>query len=1635
MSIPNITEIVSWYLYGQKTPPSPADLADDKWIRPEAIKATKTAPAITQGATIWIDSHEYMTTGAGRFATPEKFDLVRKFLNGDGIFSTGTYSPISINNNPNPLLALANPDATVYQYVMGMFDADYADRAYVSGTTSFRITGGDFIVNPDGSREVKNLEIRPLDDNFDYVSDNPIAQVTNWLTKEQIDPSGIGREVTMKFIRTPVPVIASLTGSDIYDLKIRNVDEDALNEAFKIRIRNLSTATPVSSVLLSMFDGVFLSTYLPIRFGLAFNEIKNSHVIDYLDNADHFVFFDGKDVNKPGTLTATELMKNIPSGSLIFPHNGVALIGGGGNDTLTGDSGYDPGNDILLGGAGNDILNGGAGNDTYSFKINDGKDIINDRDGNGKIIISGTTLTGATKTDYKLLPSGQGQWSVNNGAIIYTLDEKQKQLVITGSNLGTGSQITVNNFDVSQSSGYLGIKLERTPKVALVQSGNSSGNVFKVAGFDTSTLAGQSSSIAEGIGKTFTVYLNQAAKAGETITLALTDLANKFKAVLGDSTVDANGAVITLAEGQTQVSFALVQEGEVTADEAGALSVSYQGTDAGTQSATSNSWALTLQDAGEASKTYTGDQRAPLTDHYNWNTTSWATDGTLNGGVAEADFGDVIYGSAGNDKISGLGGNDALDGGAGNDDIDGGTGDDLIGGGSGSDNIKGGDGNDYISSSATLDVSQRYKPGDSWTPPGAQQVVTQGPRWGIYQDTQANGDPVISWSGTNSPMGTDGDVVDAGAGDDWVIASGGDDRVQGGLDDDQIDGLGGNDVLEGNEGEDTIRGDGLTKAGYMTSVAAPLHGADFLDGGAGDDILIGGGGADVIYGGTGNDGMLGDCEGNTSDTDYLDLAYHGNDYMDGEDGDDNMMGGGKDDTLYGGAGNDNMWGDVSADNVATPEANALIWGNDYLDGEEGDDTLTGGGKDDTLYGGIGADKLWGDENNAALAPEYHGEDYLDGGADNDLLVGGGKDDTLYGGAGDDELQGDAGSQYLAGQYHGNDYLDGGDGNDKLFGQGGADTLLGGAGNDVLSGDADVAQLALTYHGDDYVDGGAGDDQLLGGGGNDILLGGEGSDQLWGEEGNDTLDGGADLDYLFGEAGDDTLISADGVDYLDGGDGNDTYVISNASGAADAPDALLSTIVDSGGTNTLVLNGAVTVNAGTFNEDSGKLFFNVGGRKLNIIDGLQGAVQTITVNGQTSSMQRYVAENVNQVVKLSLDFDAQNQSMWGGRRLTALAAHTGTRTQRVNQGARHMKRTTLIGLAGLALSCSTHAASFDCAKAQTQVEKLICADADLSKLDEDLAAAYTAALIAHGKPTAIRQAQKQWLKERNDCTSENCVKTAYATRIASLPKAANVTVVAAAKERRQEGAIKGKFISTYVDSTACQPFTRNLNEFRHLAFNSCNPRLSPKFPEFSRPVWEEVPFDLELAEKVVKGRYEHEEPSAFNTERGIRQWESWRDRTQALRLAGRAHMWRTRIDFDADGKEETMIRMVPGNVVDYRSPDKPVPTDFPSPWNCDYYSGELHMGDDARPEVRSSFNTASYEGNDIIYFSGDKRYYRVQWIPIHSFEPRLEKDVGGTAAVTLSQVSWDGYGVTHAPSCLIHWIPITKHRTAKHSMTK
>jgi len=78
-----------------------------------------------------------------------------------------------------------------------------------------------------------------------------------------------------------------------------------------------------------------------------------------------------------------------------------------------------------------------------------------------------------------------------------------------------------------------------------------------------------------------------------------------------------------------------------------------------------------------------------------------------------------------------------------------------------------------------------------------------------------------------------------------------------------------------------------------------------------------------------------------------------------------------------------------------------------------------------------------------------------------------------------------------------------------------------------------------------------------------------------------------------------------------------------------------------------------------------------------------------------------------------------------------------------------------------------AASFDCAKASTNVEKLICANPELSKLDEDLNKVYSLAIEGSSDPSMLKQEQRDWLKKRNKCNAEECLIASYSERIALL----------------------------------------------------------------------------------------------------------------------------------------------------------------------------------------------------------------------------------------------------------------------------
>lgn len=93
---------------------------------------------------------------------------------------------------------------------------------------------------------------------------------------------------------------------------------------------------------------------------------------------------------------------------------------------------------------------------------------------------------------------------------------------------------------------------------------------------------------------------------------------------------------------------------------------------------------------------------------------------------------------------------------------------------------------------------------------------------------------------------------------------------------------------------------------------------------------------------------------------------------------------------------------------------------------------------------------------------------------------------------------------------------------------------------------------------------------------------------------------------------------------------------------------------------------------------------------------------------------------------------------------------------------------LIG--GLAIALHVQAASFDCAKARSTVEHLICDDQAISKIDDELSKAYKDVLSRANDEQKQRviSEQKHWLKfTRSVCANESCLKHAYWSRIAEL----------------------------------------------------------------------------------------------------------------------------------------------------------------------------------------------------------------------------------------------------------------------------
>jgi uncharacterized protein len=182
----------------------------------------------------------------------------------------------------------------------------------------------------------------------------------------------------------------------------------------------------------------------------------------------------------------------------------------------------------------------------------------------------------------------------------------------------------------------------------------------------------------------------------------------------------------------------------------------------------------------------------------------------------------------------------------------------------------------------------------------------------------------------------------------------------------------------------------------------------------------------------------------------------------------------------------------------------------------------------------------------------------------------------------------------------------------------------------------------------------------------------------------------------------------------------------------------------------------------------------------------------------------------------------------------------------------MKLFAFIFFGWIGILTLTQAASFDCGKATSKVEKLICANSKLSNLDDELANSYRATITASvGDEKDLQKKQRYWLLIRNACATVKCIEQAYQTRLNDLhsladSKSGNSTLVNGEPEAEIEDiAAKLHIISVgdmYFDGKTnllCVEVEKNkyslwnpLNNFLSPLSNRKNCEIGPGFHWFS-----------------------------------------------------------------------------------------------------------------------------------------------------------------------------------------------------------
>ncbi len=887
-----------------------------------------------------------------------------------------------------------------------------------------------------------------------------------------------------------------------------------------------------------------------------------------------------------GDGTSVSNFENIDAGALTA---NLTLTGSGLANTITTGSG----NDAIDGKGGADTIKSGAGDDTVHYHGTETQ--IDGGTGNNTLVLDvAVTLdlsaADQSPSDTTLLSNFQNiDASGLSGNV--TITGTSGVNVLTG---GTGNDVLDGNGGADTLLGGAGDDTLKYSggEVLLDGGGGSDTLVLMAEGGITAIDYRVSSGLDQTSGDTVKVTnfenLDAMAVSGN-LTVFGSVSGNTLSTGAGNDTIDGSGGADTINAG------------------AGDDTVVYYGAEASLDGGTGNN-TLQLTNATTVNLAQTDQTTGDAVNVTNFHNVDAAT--LLNGiSITGSGGANVIRGGQGGDSIDGGGGGDTINAAAGNDTVTARGSESAIDGGTDVDTLV------LLAGTAAGAVNFAVAAGSDQTTGDATNVTN-------FENLTASA-VTTNLTVTGS---TSANTITTGSGNDVIHGGGGSDLINAGAGDDAVDYQGSELTIDGGSGTNTLVlrgvavvnlsvsadqtvGDSVSVVGF-TNVDASLlannltltgstaantilggTGADTIDGNGGADTINAGGGDDTVNyrgtetaidGGTGADTLMLMAGSGITSVDFSLAA--GSDQTNGDTVNVSnfdklnatvltsavtVVGSSGANTILTGSGNDVIQGGAGADSINAGAGDDSIdyWGSETLiDGDTGTNTLVMRNAA-TVNLSVAADQTSGDVTTVQNILNIDASGLL--ATQSVTLTGSSGANTITGGAGSDTIDGNDGA----------DGIDGGAGNDTIAYRGGETSIAGGAGTDtlVLNVATGITAIDLSNL--------AGDQSS----GDSVNVTGFENLTASSLTAAITVTGSAGDNIISTGSGDDVIDGKGGADSIDGGAGDNTvyYYGSETRIAA-----------GSGGTNTLMLANAATVDLSLGDQTSGDLAIVTGFQNVN-----------------------------------------------------------------------------------------------------------------------------------------------------------------------------------------------------------------------------------------------------------------------------------------------------------------------------------------------------------------------------------------------------------------------------------------------------